>query len=147
MGRDLREEDGLSNAPRTAVLSHGFWQRRFAADPQIVGRIIRLNNENCTVIGVMPKGFAFPNSEVAVWTPMRGNLKAAGCQLHAYQAIARLKPGVALQQAQTEMDAIALRLEQEYPDTNKDVGIRLVSLQKEWVEAQQPRLLLLIGSN
>jgi putative ABC transport system permease protein len=62
LGRDLREEDGLTNAPRTAVLSHGFWQRRFAADPQIVGRIIRLNSENCTIIGVMPRGFAFPNS-------------------------------------------------------------------------------------
>ena len=146
LGRDLREEDGLTNAPRTAVLSHGFWQRRFAADPQIVGRIIRLNSENCTIIGVMPRGFAFPNSEVAVWTPMRGNLAAAGRQVHGYQAIARLKPGVALQQAQTEMDAIASRLEAEYPGTNKDVGIRLVSLQKELVEAEQPRLLLLFGS-
>jgi len=146
MGRDIREEDGLPNAPRTAVLSHGFWQKRFAADPQIVGRIIRLNSENCTVIGVMPKGFAFPNSEVAVWTPMRGDLKAAGRNVHGYQAIARLKPGVALQQAQTEMDGIARRLEQEYPDTNRDVGIRLVSLQKELVEAEQPRLLLLFGS-
>lgn len=146
MGRDLREEDGLPNAARTAVLSYGFWQRRFAADPQIVGRTIRVNSENCTVIGVMPKGFAFPSSEVAVWVPMRGDLKAAGRNVHAYQAIARLKPGVALQQAQTEMDAIASRLEGEYPDTNKDVGIRLVSLQKELVEDEQPRLLLLFGA-
>jgi putative ABC transport system permease protein len=146
MGRDLREEDGLPNAPRTAVLNYGFWQRHFAAAPQIIGRTIRLNSENCTVIGVMPKGFNFPNSEVAVWAPMRGNLSAAGRQVHAYQAIARLKPGVALQQAQAEMNAIASRLEQEYPDTNKDVGIRLVSLQKELVETEQPRLLLLFGA-
>jgi putative ABC transport system permease protein len=146
IGRDLREEDGLANAPRTAVLSYGFWQQRFAADPQIVGRTIRLNSENCTVIGVMPKGFAFPNSEVAIWSPMRGDLKAAGRNAHAYQALARLKPGVALQQAQTEMDTVARRLETEYPDTNKDVGIRLVPLQKELVEAEQPRLLLLFGA-
>lgn len=146
LGRDLHEEDGVANAPRTAVLSHGFWQRRFAGDPQIVGRTIRLNSENCTVIGVMPKGFAFPNSEVAVWAPMRGNLASAGRHMHAYQAIARLKPGVPLQQAQTEMDGIASRLEKEYPDTNKDVGIRLVSLQKELVEGEQPRLLLLFGA-
>ncbi|HEU4510491.1 MAG TPA: ABC transporter permease [Pyrinomonadaceae bacterium] len=146
MGRDLREEDGLPDAPRTAVLSHGFWQRRFASDPQIVGRTIRLNSENCTIIGVMPKGFAFPNSEVAIWAPMRGNLAAAGRHVHSYQAIARLKPGVGLQQAQTEMDAIASRLEQEYAGTNKDVGVRLVSLQKELVESDQPRLLLLFGA-
>ncbi len=146
MGRDLREEDGLPNAPRTAVLNYGFWQRRFAADPQIIGRTIRLNSENCTVIGVMPKGFNFPTSEVSVWAPMRGNLTAAGRQVHAYQAVARLKPGVTLQQAQTEMDAIASRLEGEYPDTNKDVGIRLVPLQKELVEAERPRLLLLFGA-
>lgn len=146
LGRDLREEDGVPNSPRTAVLSHGFWQRRFGGDPQIVGRTIRLNSENCTVIGVMPKGFDFPNSEVAAWAPMRGNLAAAGRNTHAYQAIARLKPGVALQQAQTEMDAIASRLEEEHPGTNKDVGVRLVSLQKELVEAEQPRLLLLFGA-
>jgi len=146
MGRDLRDEDGLPNAPRTAVLSHGFWQRRFAADPQIVGRTIRLNSENCTVIGVMPKGFDFPNSEVAIWAPMRGNLAVASRGVHAYEAIARLKPGVTLQQAQTDLNAIASRLEQEYPGTNKDVGIRLVSLQKELVEGEQPRLLLLFGS-
>jgi putative ABC transport system permease protein len=146
MGRDLREEDGLPNAPRTAVLSYGFWQRRFAADPQIIGRTIRLNSENCTIIGVMPKGFAFPNSDFVIWAPMRGNLAASGRNAHIYQSIARLKPGVALQQAQTEMDAIASRLEGEYPDTNKDVGIRLVSLQKELVEDEQPRLLLLFGA-
>ncbi|HKY45208.1 MAG TPA: ABC transporter permease, partial [Pyrinomonadaceae bacterium] len=146
MGRDLREEDGVPNAPRTAVLSHGFWQRRFAADPQIIGRTIRVNSENSTVIGVMPKGFNFPNSEIAIWAPMRGDHKAAGRGVHFYQSIARLKPGVALQQAQTEMDAIASRLEQEYPGTNKDVGVRLVSLQKELVEAEQPRLLLLFGA-
>jgi putative ABC transport system permease protein len=146
MGRDLGDEDGLPNAPRTAILNHGFWQRRFAADPQIIGRTIRLNSENCTVIGVMPKGFDFPNSEVAVWAPMRGNLAASSRGVHAYSAIARLKPGVGLQQAQSEMDAIASRLEKEYPDTNKDVGIRLVSLQKELVEGEQPRLLLLFGA-
>lgn len=146
LGRDLREEDGLPNAPRTAILNHGFWQRRFAADPQIIGRTIRLNSENCTVIGVMPKGFDFPTSEVAVWAPMRGNLAASGRGVHNYQAIARLKPGVSLQQAQTELNAIASRLEAEYPGTNKDVGIRLVSLQKELVEGEQPRLLLLFGS-
>ncbi len=146
MGRDLRDEDGLPNAPRTAVLSHGFWQRRFAADPHIIGRTIRLNSENCTVIGVMPKGFDFPNSEVAIWAPMRGNLAASSRGVHAYEAIARLKPGVTLQQAQTDLNAIASRLEQEYPGTNKDVGIRLVSLQKELVEGEQPRLLLLFGS-
>jgi len=78
---------------------------------------------------------------------MRGNLAAAGRGVHSYQAIARLKPGVALQQAQSEMDAIASRLEEECPGTNKDVGIRLVSLQKELVEDEQPRLLLLFGSN
>lgn len=146
LGRDIREEDGLATAPRTAVLSHGFWQQRFAADPQVVGRTIRLNSENCTVIGVMPKGFAFPNSEVAIWAPMRGDLKVSSRQVHAYQAIGRLKPGVTLQQAQTEMDAIAFRLDAEYPGTNREVGIRLVPLQKELVETEQPRLLLLFGA-
>jgi putative ABC transport system permease protein len=145
-GRDFRDEDGLAGAPRIAILSHGFWQRRFAADPKIIGRTIRLSSEICTIIGVMPAGFAFPDSEVAIWTTMRGDFAAAGRSLHAYRSVARLKPGVTLQQAQAEMDTIARRLEQQYAGTNTNVGIRLVPLQKELVGDEQPRLLMLFGA-
>jgi putative ABC transport system permease protein len=145
-GRDLRDEDGLSAAPRIAVLSDGFWQRRFAADPQIIGQTIKLNNESCAIVGVMPAGFAFPDSEVEVWTPMRGDYAAASRAMHGYRAVGRLKPGVRLEQAQAEMDTIARRLEQQYAGTNTNVGVRLVPLQKELVGDEQPRLLMLFGA-
>jgi hypothetical protein len=113
-GRDFRDDDGLSGAPRLAILSHDYWRRRFAADPNVVGRTVKLNGENCAIIGVMPAGFAFPDSEVEVWTSMRGDPVAASRSLHAYRAVGRLKPGVRLEQAQAEMDAIARRLEEQY---------------------------------
>src|SRR5262249_34219545 len=95
-GRDFHDEDGLSGAPRIVLISHGFWQRRFAADPNIIGQTINLNSESCAVIGVMPAGFAFPDSEVEMWTPMRGDFAAASRSLHGYRAVGRLKPGVRL---------------------------------------------------
>jgi putative ABC transport system permease protein len=146
LGRDFSDEDGRPGAPRIAILSHGSWQRRFGADPKIIGQTIRIDGESCPIIGVMPAGFDFPDSEVEMWAPMRGDLAAAGRALHAYQAVGRLKPGVKIKQAQAEMDAIARRLEQQYPDTNTDVGVRLVPLQKELVGDEQPRLLTLFGA-
>jgi predicted permease len=144
-GRDFLDADGIAGAPRIAMLSHGFWLQRFAADPQIVGRTVKLSGESCTIVGVMPAGFASPDSEVQIWTPFRLDFAAASRGLHAYRAMGRLKPGVTLQQAQAEMDVIARRLEAQYPGTNTEVGIRLVPLQQELVGDEKTRLLMLFG--
>ncbi|MBO0862240.1 MAG: ABC transporter permease, partial [Chloracidobacterium sp.] len=146
MGRDLRDEDGQSGGPRLAILSHGFWRRRFAADPNVIGQTIKLNSDDYAVIGVMPEGFAFPDSEVEVWSAMVGDLKSASRSLHAYRAIGRLKPGVKIEYAQAEMDTIARRLEWQYAGTNTGVGVRLVPLQKELVRAERTQWLTLMGA-
>ncbi len=145
-GRDFRDEDNLTGAPRLAIISYGFWRRRFAADPSVIGGTIKLNSESCSIIGVMPAGFAFPDSEVEAWTAMRGDLKAASRGLHDYLAIGRLKPGVKLEQAQAEMDAIARGLEQQYAGTNTGVGVRIVPLQKELVGDERSQWLMLLGA-
>ncbi|MGH9768589.1 MAG: ABC transporter permease, partial [Blastocatellia bacterium] len=145
-GRDFSDEDGRPGEPRRVILNHGSWRRRFGADPKIIGQTIRIDGESCAAIGVMPAGFAFPNSEVEIWSAMRGDLAAASRGLHAYRGVGRLKPDVKIEQAQAEMDTIARRLEQQYPDTNTEVGVRLVQLQKELVGDEQPRLLTLFGA-
>jgi len=145
-GRDFRDDEDRPGAPRVAIISHGFWQRRFAAGPNILGQTIKLNSESYNVIGIMPAGFAFPYSTVEVWTPMRVEPATVNRGQHYYRSVARLKPGVRLEQARAEMDTIARRLEKQYPGTNTDVGIRLVPLQKELVGDEQSRLLTLFGA-
>jgi putative ABC transport system permease protein len=114
-------EDKPGGAP-VVVLSHALWRDRFGGDANVVGRPITLDGRDYTVIGVMPSGFAFP-SDVSLWAPV-GPLSAwtnwQNRQEHpGLLAIARLKPEVTLEQARAEMDAIATRLEQQYPETNK----------------------------
>jgi predicted permease len=147
----LPEEDGPGH--RVVVLTYAFWQRRFGSDPKVVGRQITLNGESYTVIGVMPKGFQTLTKRYSeeqrehLWlsnpfesdapTERRGKRMAA---------IARLKPGVSLAQAQAEMDTIARRLEQAYPKTNNGWGVNVRPLSNEVGKEFRPALLLLMGA-
>jgi len=131
LGRAFTAAEQQPGRDQVVVLTDALWRSRFAADPAIVGRTIRVDGANQTVIGVMPPGFAYPLFWgrldairplvfAAEWQHQRGT--------HWLDAIARLKPGVALAQAQAEMDTIAARLVQQYPDTNAGTGLRLLPL-------------------
>ncbi|MFZ5495214.1 MAG: ABC transporter permease [Verrucomicrobiota bacterium] len=121
MGRDFTAEDNKPGAPKTALLSHRIWQRDFGGAADIVGRSVRINGAPATIIGVMPKGFQFPFNE-ELWIPLfsefpprpRNDPRAI-----APAVIGLLKPGVTLDQATLEFDAIAKRFAAAYPDTNK----------------------------
>ncbi|HYP02849.1 MAG TPA: ABC transporter permease [Pyrinomonadaceae bacterium] len=147
MGRTFLPDEGRAGAGQVVVLSYKLWQRRFGADPNIVNRNISLNGESYTVVGVMPPEFAFPVAASELWVPLRfeGQLFESR-QAHFLYTRARLKPGVTLAQAQTELDTIAARLRQQYPDTNTDRGVRLVSLHEETVQQLKPALLALLGA-
>ena len=113
------------------MLSDACWRKRFGADPGIIGRTIRVDGTNQTVIGVMPPSFAYP----LLWGKLeaiRPIVLAADWQHlrvnHWLGAIARLNPGISIVQAQAEMDGIAARLDEQYPDTNAGTGIRVVPL-------------------
>src|SRR5262245_1222439 len=115
LGRAFTEEETLRVA-RVAVLSHGFWDRRFALDPAVVGRKILLNNESFEVIGVMPPNFRYPTREFDLLAPLfipPEEMRAFG-HFH-YKAVGRLKPGVSLGQAQAELSAISERLAEQRP--------------------------------
>ncbi len=145
LGRTLRAgEDQLGNH-RVVVLSHQLWQRNFGADPQIIGKNILVNGENCAVVGVMPHGFGFPSKLTELWTPLAlPPNQAANRGNHFLRVVARLKPGVTLAQAQQQMSAIARRIEQQYPDNQTNRGIQINQLQEEIVRNVRPALQVLL---
>ena len=149
LGRSfLPDEERPGSAP-VCILSDGLWKRRFGSDPKIVGKTVTLNSEVWTVVGVMPAGFRFPTSvdPVDLWVPAMVRSTARTKRAHHYLGvIARLKPGLSLDHAQAEFDALARRMELQYPETNAGLGIRLVPLRTQITGNIRPALLVLFGA-
>ncbi len=129
----------------TVLLSHGLWQRRFAADPAIVGRQLRIDGRSMTVAGVMQPGFRFPFQSDLWWLNDR-YFDRHSRSLRIDQTIARLKPGITTSQADAEMQAIAARLAQTYPDTNAEVTANVVPLRDFWYGKVRRSFWLLLGA-
>ena len=122
LGRGFREGDDRTGADPVILLGRRIWQERFSGAPDIIGRTIRVNGIQRTVIGVMPEHFAFPIREAA-WVPLSIEpLAKPRGEDPKFQIIARLKPGVSVAQARAEASAIASRLEHEFPAANQGVG-------------------------
>jgi predicted permease len=129
----------------TALLSHGLWQRRFGSDPAIVGRQLRIDGRSLTIVGVMPPGFRFPFQSDLWWLSDRFfNLQTRAMRID--QTIARLKPGVSTEQAQAEMQAIAARLAQTYPETNNEVTAGVVPVRDFWTGKLRRSFWVLLGA-
>jgi putative ABC transport system permease protein len=141
-GRTFLPEEDESGKPRVAVLNYGAWVRNFGGDPSIVGKSILLDDQAYSVIGVMPSDFAFPHDAVDAWCLPGFDLKQTTRSSHFLFAVGRLKPGVRLEQAQTEMDTIAGRIiaSNGLPSGG---GVRLISLHEEIVGNTRRRLLVL----
>jgi putative ABC transport system permease protein len=144
LGRTFTAEEDRPGNDMVVILSHGLWKRRFGAKPEIIGRKIALNNRQRTVIGVMPPGFKFP--EVAdLWVPLAIDTSDWSRHSHGWDAIARLKPGVTFEQAQSDMTAVARRLEEQYPVTNEGMGVILIPLREDLAGDYRKALLILMG--
>jgi len=146
-GRDFVAEDDRPGAAPVTILSYGFWQRRFGADESVVGKAITLNHQSFTVIGVTPANFQF-RTAADVFVPfglsaerfrVRGRDPGVG-------VVARLKPAVSMAQAESELNVIAVRLEQEHPETNTGKRVRLESLHESFVGGTRLSLLTLLGA-
>ena len=158
LGRGFLTEEGTPGKHRVAVLSYGLWQRRFGADPGILNQPVTLSGNVFTVVGVLPAHFQFPDPfgnnplsdaapKVDLLTPLAYDPKVLGDRgSHFLQVLARLRPGVELAQAQTELRAIAGRLEEQYPDRNKGWTVNVFALQDEVVRTVRPALLLLLAA-
>ena len=152
VGRVFTSEEDRKGAAPVIVLSYGLWQRHFNSDPKIVGREITLSGRSVAVVGVMPEGFKFPaqDEKSEFWMPLESDsgtarfIDSRGSRF--FRAVASLKPGVTIQQAETEMNTIARRLETEYADSNTDARIQLIPLQEDIVGKTKPALLILLGA-
>ncbi|HEV7902607.1 MAG TPA: ABC transporter permease [Pyrinomonadaceae bacterium] len=147
VGRALLAEEDEPGRNRVVVISHGLWQRRFGGDAKIVNQSLTLNGESYTVVGVMPSHFQFPTREDELWVPIAfTQQETANRGRHYLEVVARMKPGVTLEQAQAEMNTIAVRLQQEYPNQNADLGAAVTPLHEQVVGDIKPALLVLLGA-
>jgi putative ABC transport system permease protein len=125
-GRDFRAGEDLKGAEPVALLGYGLWKTRYGSDTGIVGRTIKINEAAHTVIGIMAEGNRFP-SNADLWTTLIPEGDFEKRQMRRIMLFGRLLPGVTVKQAQTELSGIAKQLEQQYPDTNKAVGVEVMT--------------------
>jgi len=126
LGRTFLADECQAGRDHVVVLSYALWQRRFGADRGIIGRSIQLNHQPYTVVGVMPAEFAHPSSRTALWTPLAVPPDFfADRKMHTLRVIARLRGGVTVKRAQSEMDALASQLAREYPESDAGMGVEL----------------------
>jgi predicted permease len=147
LGRDFRSEDDVPGAPRVAILSYGLSVRRFGAQEGAVGKEIWLDGEKFTIIGVMPRGFQFPDRKSELWTPIRFTKEQlANHGSHLLEVVARLKPGVSLATANANLATIAKQLEKEFPEDNQKLGALAVPLREELAGNMRAAILVLLGA-
>jgi putative ABC transport system permease protein len=149
LGRLFTNEEDKPGAPAVVVLSHELWQRRFGGNPSILNQSLTFNDRAYTVVGVMPPDFRF-SGRTELWVPV-GQLSDQPVWRErdnhpGLRGIARLKAGVTFEQARTDLDLIAAQLEQQYPNSNKYVGARLIPLLENYVSNVRGALWVLLGA-
>ena len=144
-GRTLEPDDSQKGREPVVVLSHGLWQRRFGADPNVVGTTVLLSGKNTTVVGVMTPGFDYP-TQSELWVPFPIDAASERRDNRYLSVVTRLKQGVSLAQAQAEMDTINLRLAQAYNETNSGWTVMLTNLRERLVGGMRSSLLVLLGA-
>jgi len=153
LGRGFLPEEDQPEKGQVVVLSQELFQTRFNADPNVLNQSMMLDGKNYTIVGVMPRAFQFPiqNEPVEFWTTVA--LDRSGKEpvteargAHYMNVIARLKPGVTAEQAQSEMTTISARLEQQYPDKNLHRSTRVESTLEGLVSDIRPALLILLAA-
>src|SRR6185503_6015847 len=129
LGTTFKAEDDRDGAPGTVLLGWGLWQTAFGGDPGAVGRSVTLDGERMTIVGVMPRSFVFPSRETQFWQPLRLNADAYSDRTNTFlKVVGRLRPGVPMEKAASELNVIAGLLEQAYPKENARVGAAIVPL-------------------
>ncbi len=152
IGRSFLASEDQVGARPVALISAGFWKRKFGSSPDAVGKALTLNGANYTIVGVIPASFYFSENNfhrsdvyvpVGQWNDPTFRDRKVGMGM---DAIGRLKPGVSFEQAKADLDAVAQRLSQAYPDADKGTGITLTPLRQDIVGDIQPTLLVLLAS-
>jgi putative ABC transport system permease protein len=146
-GRLFQPQEMVPNAPRVVILSHDTWMRRFGGDPQAIGRSMMLSGEPHEIVGVLPDGVRpIVNADAELWRPDRLNLANPPRGAIVLRVVARLKPGVSIDQSRAAMDALAKQLEIRFPETNTKTGFNIVPLHEQVVGAVRPGVLVLFAA-
>jgi putative ABC transport system permease protein len=148
MGRGFSASDESSDGPHVAMITYGYWASDFGSDPGVIGKTVRLDGKPATIIGVLPKDFAFaPSNGNPLWVPLHpGPDQAARRNLRWLRTIARLAPGVTMEQARAEMNGVTEQLAREYPQTDGSTYIVVGTLKERIVGQIEPILLVLLGA-
>jgi len=146
-GRTFLLENEKPGSDQVVVLSYSLWQKRFGGDPAIINKTITLDGKSFAILGVMPPDFSMPRP-VDVWVPINFDMDEGMKQrkAHFLRPVGRLKAGVTMAAAQADTDAIARRLEEQYPESNSGWNLRLVSLREQLVGNTRPTLFILFGA-
>jgi putative ABC transport system permease protein len=153
-GRNFLTEEGRAGRESVAIVSDGFWRRRFGADPGLLGKSVTLDGQPYRVVGIMPQGFSFPPpmtfmsnelpNDCEVWLPLV--LDRSNRDYHPLAGVARLQRGVKIEQARAEVTGLARRLEQEHAKSNAGIGGTISPMSEQVVESVRPALILLLGA-
>ncbi len=152
LGRGFTREEDKPGATPVVVITHSLWQRAFGSDPKIVGQQITMTARSYTVVGVLPAGWRFPvqSERIDYVMPLQFVMGARGLEnrgAHFLEVVGRVKPGVALPQAEAELNTITARLAQQYPDTNTNFSaVSVVPLHASITGDVRPALLILLGA-
>ena len=141
LGRDFLAADGLRGADRTVILGHRLWRDRYGADPGVVGRVVRVDGEPATVIGVMPDGVRFP-FRADLWQALQPTETLDRRDARGLATVGRLRPGADIEDAQAELNTIAGRLRMQYPETNENTGASVQTF-TDWATGSHVRLIYL----
>lgn len=147
LGRTFQAGEDQQNGPKVTVLTYGLWQRRFGGDPNIVGQNLTINGDNYTVIGVLPPSFQFALRATDLFLPYQPTQNQLTRRyMHGTNLIARLKPNVTVDQAQSDITMIAAHIEEQFRDSHAGTKVRLVPLQEEVIGAVRPILFVLLAA-
>jgi putative ABC transport system permease protein len=146
-GRLFLAGEDTDGRDRVAILTYGLWKRRFGADPAIVGRTIALNGEPYTVVGVLRESFAYPTREYQIHVPLTLNPAELVSRMnYNYLAVARLAPGVTLDQARAELNVLSAQIEREHPNEAAGIGAGAEPMLADTVGAARTPLYILLGA-
>ncbi len=145
LGRGFTETEGKPDAPRAAVLADGFWKRRFGGDASAVGRVVTLDGQPTTIVGVMAPGFSLPPG-VDLWITARIDERWRTSGGRYLVTVARLRPGVAVAAARAEMESIAAQLQEEEPNRNANWGVTVAPIHADLVRDVKSAVYVLAGA-
>ncbi len=150
LGQTLTPAETWDTGSRTAVISDRLWRRQFGADPGVIGRTVELDDHPVEIVGVMPPEFGFPSEQVDVWLPTAWDpafrAQTFFRRAHWMRAVARLKPGITPADANTQLQTVVRRLQQQYPATNRVMGADMMPLHDAIVGDTRQPLLVLLGA-